>query len=338
MTFERPDLLALAPIVVLLVGGAIVSQWRRGQRLVDAYGGPDSAGRLLGRDLERFPAVRLVSALIAMVGLALAGAGPSLSPPVEVEPTTPIDLLVAVDVSHSMTGEDVAPSRIGRARDLVDEIVSAGVVDRVALSLFADWPFGLVPLTDDDDVIAFFTPWVSPQVIVSRDQGTSLSALVGHTRATWEERSRTEAFPIVLIVSDGEAHGTEAEVLDSIASVTEAGLRVWTAGTGSSDGAALFVSGSGSAPLLDGSGSPVVAGYDPELLRSMAELGGGSFFEIGDEDGVQDLVSELGDVRGSVAADEEGGRDLAFWLILLALALIVVEAGLDAGRLRGRRS
>ena len=65
MTFERPDLLGLAPALCLIVGLALLSQWRRGVRLVDAYGGPAAALRLVGRRLERVPAIRLVASLIA---------------------------------------------------------------------------------------------------------------------------------------------------------------------------------------------------------------------------------------------------------------------------------
>ena len=156
------------------------------------------------------------------------------------DPGTPIDLIVVVDVSHSMSAADVAPTRIGRARELLAQILEERVADRVALSLFADWPFALVPLTDDPAIIDFFTPWVAPELVSMRDQGTSLASTVVHAVETWEERLREGSAPIVLIVSDGEAHGASEEVLASVNAAMDSGLRVWTAGVGTPEGAPLY--------------------------------------------------------------------------------------------------
>ena len=331
MTFERPDLLVLAPLAVLVLGLALVSQWRRGVRLVRAYGGPKAAARLTGRSLERFPALRATALVLGALSLVLAAAGPGREP-VEELPPTPVDLVIAVDVSHSMTGGDVAPSRIDRAQALIEGIVEAGVADRVALSLFADWPYGLVPLTDDEKVISFFTPWVQPGVVTARDQGTSLASLVGHSVATWQERPMEGATPVVLVISDGEAHGTRGEVLEATTTAAAAGVRVWTAGMGSEEGALLFVSGS-DAPLLDGSGAPVVARYDADLLREMAGVGGGSFHDVSDDGGVRALISGLRDVSGRTETVEVVSSDPTVWLILAGLLLLVLDALLDAGLL-----
>ena len=40
-----------------------------------------------------------------------------------------------------MTGNDIEPSRIAWAQRLVEDIIGAGVADRVGLSIFADWSY-----------------------------------------------------------------------------------------------------------------------------------------------------------------------------------------------------
>lgn len=162
--------------------------------------------------------------------------------------------------------------------------------------------------------------------------------------ATWHEREREGSTPVLLLVSDGEVHGRDAALLDTVAAVSGDGLRVWTAGIGSADGAALFVPGSDGAPLLDDRGSPVVAAYDADLLRDVAARGGGVFHDVSDEGGIRDLIDDLADIRGTVQTPTVASLDPTVPLIAAAMLLLLLEALLDAGvlvrsaRRSGRRS
>ncbi len=206
------------------------------------------------------------------------------------------------------------------------------MAERAGLTVFAGWPYGLVPLTDDLTVVDYFVPWAAPELLEGRDQGTALPAVVGHAVRAWQARAREGAVPVLLIVSDGEAHATAAETLDSVRVAVEAGLRIWTAGVGTADGAPLFVSGS-SAPLLEASGAQAVAGYEPDLLRDVARLGGGAFHDVGGDGGVEALVADLRALGGSSGPEEGEDFDPAALLILIGLALLAAEAVLDSGAL-----
>ncbi|MDH3271007.1 MAG: VWA domain-containing protein [Gemmatimonadota bacterium] len=337
MTFDRPELLPWGPVLLVLIALAIGWQWWRSRRLVTAYGGPEAARRLTGRALDRFPLARLTCVVVATATLLLAGAGARPEAAEPPPPPTPVDLIIAVDLSHSMAATDVAPSRAERAREVVAQVLDAGVADRVALTLFAGWPYRLVPVTDDRAVVDFFVPTMSPELVEQRQQGTSLAEVIGFAAETWAARSRPDAIPVLLIVSDGEAHGTNAAVLDSVAVVARAGLRVWTAGVGTTGGGPLFVAGSTSAPLLDATGAQVVASYDPDLLREIAGAGGGAFHHIDDEAAVGALLNELRELGGDVATTDPAPADPTMWLLLVALALLITDAILDTGIMtRGR--
>jgi Ca-activated chloride channel family protein len=320
-----------AAVVALLV----LAQWIRGRRLVAAYGGREPARRLLGRDLSRLPFLRLFAGAAAVAALVLAASDPQPEEGEEPPPPTPVDLVVLVDVSHSMSAADVGTRRIDRARELIDEIIEERAADRIGLAIFADWPYTLVPLTDDPDVVTFFGPWLNPELVGTRDQGTSLPAALGRARVIWDARSREDARRIVLLISDAEIHEGLDEVLDSVTAISDAGFEVWTAGVGSSEGAPLFVPGSGEAPLLY-DGEPVIAGYDEALLREIAEQGRGSWHDVSSEGGARSVVAEL--TRDRPVGD--GSSDVnwrpALWLLVAALILLLVEAASDLGRARRR--
>ncbi|MDA0329684.1 MAG: VWA domain-containing protein [Gemmatimonadetes bacterium] len=331
MTFSRPDLLIFGPAAVLLMLTAIVAQWRRTRRLVDAYGGVKAARRLTGRSLDRFPWVRAACLLIAASGLTIAAAGPEREAGQVMEPVTPVDLVVTIDVSLSMSANDVAGGRLGRAKELLDRLTEALPADRIAVSLFADWPYRLIPLTDDPAVVTFFTPSLAPELMALRDQGTSLASAITHAQRTLEARPRPEVRRIVLLVTDGESHGQTDVVMDSVSALVSLGTTLWTAGVGTAGGAPLYTPGSDGAPLLDPAGEQVVAGYDPSLLAAMASAGGGEFHDISDDGGVRALVRALGDVSGTVEADDQDEAPLP-WLPLLVLPLLLWDAVSDSGR------
>jgi len=336
VTFERPDLLALAPVTVLILAMSVTSLWRRRQRLADAYGGVHTASRLTHTALGRYPALRLVCLIGAAIALTLGVAGPQTDEEEPLDPPAPVDLVVAVDVSLSMSANDVDGTRIGRAQRLLEQLTRTAPVDRMALSLFADWSYGLVPLTDDPGVVSFFAPWVVPHMVERRDQGTSLGGAVSQAGRALEARSRPEARRIILVVTDGEAHGQNGAVLDSIATSVRLGFSVWTAGIGTRAGAPLMAVGSdgtpGDAPLLDDRGSPVTAYYDEALLREMSDAGAGRFFDVSDDAGVRALLRALQDESGAAQGEEPGPTSPVPWLPLFVLPLLLWDAISDSGR------
>ena len=113
-------------------------------------------------------------------------------------------------------------------------------------------------------------------------------------------------------------------------SAVESGATIWTAGIGTVSGAALTLTGS-TAPLLDGSGLPVVAGYDEDLLRQIADVGRGAFHQIEGEESIRSLIADLRSVSGRTETIEEPTSDPIVWLIMIGLALLVLEALSDAG-------
>lgn len=337
MIYDRPDLLVFLPVAALLVTLGILWQWRRSRRLAAAFGGSGPARRLTGRALRRFPVARLGCAVLAAVALVLAASGARQEADEPPPPAAPVDLLVVLDVSHSMTAGDVEPSRFAVAKESLGHLLEARVADRMALSLFAGWPYGLVPVTDDVSVVEYFVPWIEPDLLQQRDQGTALADALDHAVERWTDRSRENAIPVVLVLSDGEAHGAEAEVIEAADRAADAGLRIWTVGVGTRNGAPLFVSGSGGAPLLEGSGAQVVAGYDPDLLRDLARIGGGGFHELTTASDIDALVDEIRRLGGTVEVDAEAPFDPTMLLLVIALALLATDALLDSGVLVRRR-
>ena len=329
VTFSRPELLALVPIVVLLLSLALAAQARRHRKLADAFGGAAAARRLTSRDLYSFPHRRLACLIGAGVAMSLAAAGPYVDLGATLDPTQPVDLVIAVDLSLSMTGTDVRPSRLERAKSVIRELTESMPNERLGLTVFADWPYSVLPMTDDPALIRFFTEPLTPDLVADRDQGTSLALVVTHARELLETRRRPEAQQVILLITDGEGHEDEAEILDAVAAAVAAGVRVWTAGVGTSGGSELSTLDPDPIPVLGDDGEPVVSRLNEDLLRRIASAGGGGYRNVSGGAGLRSL---LGVFRRANTESTPGGEAVgaALWLILLAIPLLLVEGRMDA--------
>ena len=328
MTLAHPSLLVLAPLGALLVVLAIATQWWRVRRLERLLGARASV-RLLPDVAQRFPAGRLLCALAVAAALGLAVAGPEPRAVESAPPAAPLDLAIAVDVSLSMGARDASPSRILRAREVVAALADALPASRLVLVVFADWPYTLVPVTDDPELVRWFAGSLQADLVVDRDQGTALSTAIEHASEALGGRPREGARRVVLLVSDGGAHDESDTVLEAARAAARDGVEVWTAGLGSTRGVELE---SETGPVLDPSGTPVLTQLDDRLLADIALAGGGTYEDVGDERGVRSLIAHLRDGDVDVSAEESAAPDAALLLALLALALILGEGALDGRR------
>ena len=329
MTFSRPEMLALIPVVVLILALAVSAQSRRHRKLADAFGGAAAARRLTSRDLTSFPRRRLACLIGAGVAMSLAAAGPYVDLGATLDPTQPVDLVIAVDLSLSMTGTDVGPSRLERAKSVVRELTESMPNERLALTVFADWPYSVLPMTDDPALVRFFAEPLSPDLVEERDQGTSFALVITHAHEMLETRRRPEAQQVILLITDGEGHEDEAEILDAVAVVAAGGVRVWTAGVGTSGGSELVTLDPDPLPVLADDGEPVVSRLNDGLLRRIASAGGGGYRNVSGGIGLRSL---LGVFRRANVDSTPGGEAVgsALWLILLAIPLLFLESRMDA--------
>jgi Ca-activated chloride channel family protein len=335
VTFARPELLSFAPLGVTLLALAVLVQWRRRRELDRGFHGA-ALRRLFPTASSRFPFARLACLVLASTAIALGAVGivPRVAEPPP--PSAPLDLAVAVDVSASMGASDTDPSRVERARQVVAGL-SAGLPGvRTVLVVYADWPYTLVPPTDDPTVVGYFAEALRADLVLDRDQGTSLAAALAHARQALASRPREGARRVILVVSDGDAHDGEAAVLAEAAEAVADGVEVWTAGLGSERGTEIE---GGTGPLLDASGLPIVVRLEEELLRQLALAGRGRYERVDDDRGLRALVTSLRGVVGAPTSDGPVPRDATLLLTLLALPLLLIEGALDSGRgVRSSRS
>ena len=334
MTFVRPEFVMLAPLVAVLLALALTGQWKRLQRLTRFYSSP-ALERLVPVSLSRFPAARLLFLVSAGFAVALAVAEPIFFISDDTDTVATLDVAVAVDVSLSMNASDIDPTRIERAQEVIARLTEELPSARILLVVFAGWPYTLVPPTDDPAVVRYFAQSLQADLLEARDQGTSLSATLLHAQEALDTRPRPGSKQAILVLSDGDVHEDEEDIMRAVSNISSGGVQVWSAGIGTGRGTELM---SGNVPVIDAGGRPVLAVLNEELLRSVATAGGGRYEDVTEDGGLNTLLSELGTLSGEIAEEGTGSTQPSFWLTLLAIPLLFFESALDAGKsLRPRR-
>lgn len=156
-----PDLASLhwlRPWCLLGVPLAFVLGWMAGRRyrVAKAWRGqiaPHLLPHLVVRPTSSaLPWSRIwLVVVIALASVALAG--PSWEHELPAFAQNDAALVVVVDLDQSMNAIDVAPTRLARAKEKIGELLALRPGARTALVVFAATAHGVLPFTDDADIL-----------------------------------------------------------------------------------------------------------------------------------------------------------------------------------------
>ena len=320
--------LAVVPLLVLLYWRS----GRRGRELLDRFGEHELVRRL--RASVNVAAMRwkgvLVLAAVALLALALAR--PQFGTRVETVRRQGQDVMVALDVSRSMYAQDVAPSRLERARIEIGRIIQRLEGDRVGLVAFAGDAFVQSPLTGDYGAAMMFLNAMDPDIMSV--QGTDLSRAIEVSLNALEETPPENR--IVVIATDGEDH--EGGLAEAIAAATEAQATIHTVGVGSVDGVPLpDVDGSGGGGRFrrDDEGNVITTRLNETALQDIALQTGGEYHRIGrGAGGLGRLVDRIAGGGRELESREITQFEEQYQLFLGAALLLLAAEFIIPGRRR----
>jgi Ca-activated chloride channel family protein len=306
MSFAWPSFLYLllgVPLLALLY--LRVQEWRR--LLAARYGSlgvvHDSSGGAAGRR-RHLPAILFLIGLTVLI-FSLARPHAIVSLP-KIEGT----VILTFDVSGSMSADDLKPTRIeaakAAARDFVDNQPSSVLIGVVA---FSDGGISVQPPTENRaDVIAAIDRLV-PRRGTSLGNGilVSLNAIVvdagdppflSTDNAADPTQPAPDALPqgwypsaAIVLLTDGENNQNPDPILATDLAA-DLGVRIYTVGIGSPEGAVISVEG-----------YTVVSQLNEPILQYIAATTGGGYYNAGDEEQLRRIYNDL-EPRLSIKTEE----------------------------------
>ncbi|GAA2492732.1 VWA domain-containing protein [Winogradskya humida] len=271
MSFLYPIVIAVAVLVTgLAIYGYVTLQRRRTRALTAAGFGVLAGGGSRRPALRRhLPYALLIAALpIMLVGLARPQAELSV-------PRVSGTVVLAFDVSNSMSAADVQPTRLGAAQAAATDFVNdqPDTVD-VGVMLFGDQALLTQAPTADHTASVAAIKRLKPGGGTSLGQAilVALGTVTGKPVTADSTSTDLGYWPsaTVVIFSDGqETGGPDAEAAAELAAA--AGVRIQTVGVGTAKGATVEVDG-----------YQLNTALDESLLTTVAQTTGGAYQAAGD--------------------------------------------------------
>jgi Ca-activated chloride channel homolog len=288
VSFASPYVLLLLLALPVLVGLYVAEQQRR-RRAARAF----AVQRMQPSVAPRRPRWRrhlpALAFLLAMIVLIAAAARPQRTVATPIERAS---IMLATDVSGSMTATDVQPNRLVAAKqaaraflDKVPARVNVGVM------AFNNTPTVLsTPSTDREaarEAIAKMTP--SGGTASGEAIATAVAALRSNPAAHTGPKQQPPPAAIVLL-SDGKSTSGRNAVQAARAAAS-AGIRVYTVALGTPTGTIKVTRRNGTTVTV-----PVPP--DPQALQEIASSAGGKSFTAQTTDGLSAVYQQLGSQLG----------------------------------------
>ena len=282
--FESPIYL-YGLIVVALLAMIRFFAMRSQKKRLRKFGDPQLLKELMSGVSRIRPVLKFWLLEGALTLLIVMLARPQIGTRISHEKRTGIETIIAMDISNSMMAQDVTPSRLDRAKMMVENLVDNFTDDKIGLIVFAGDAFIQLPITSDFVSAKMFLNNIDPSMM--QNQGTDIAAAID--MATHSFTQQKDIGKAIIVITDGEDH--EGGVLEAAKAAKEKGMRVYVLGVGSTMGAPIPIPNTGDY-MRDNSGNTVMSALNEQMCRDIAQAGGGAYIHVENNSNAQRQLDE----------------------------------------------
>jgi Ca-activated chloride channel family protein len=242
-----------------------------------------------------------------------------------------IDIMLALDISGSMAAEDFKPSRLVAAKTITERFINGLSDHRIGLVVFAGLSLTQCPLTLDYGVITELLRRTDLRMI--KVDGTAIGDAVINAVYKFKKTPGEKRDQVIVLLTDGENNSGVVDPLEAAKIAGERGIRMYTIGVGSIEGAPIPVdTPRGKQYARNPDGSLLIPKIDEQLLKDMAYMTKGQYFRATDNQALEKIYT-------TIATLEKGKLDINrtiqyserfYWFLAPALALFAIEVFLRA--------
>ncbi|MFH1526102.1 MAG: VWA domain-containing protein [Bacteroidota bacterium] len=269
--------------------------------------------------------VKFVLTVLIFILLIVALANPQVGSKIEEVKQVGIDVYILLDVSLSMTAEDIKPSRLEKAKHQIAKLIQRLQGDRLGLVVFSGEAYVQIPLTTDYAAANLFLNAVD--VTSVPQPGTAIGLAIQLAMNSFKAEEETKK--AVIIITDGEDH--EGDLQEIVNEAVSKGINLYTIGLGSPSGVPIPVYNKAGVQIgykKDRRDQVVLTKLNEATLKEIAERGNGQYYRASNtEDELELIYNDLAklDQTEFGATRITDYEDRYYYLLFPAILLLIAE-------------
>lgn len=205
-----------------------------------------------------------------------------------------IDIMMALDISHSMLIEDMKPeNRLESAKKTIKEFVEKRLSDRIGVVVFSGESYTRVPLTLDYEVLQKNLKAVKTSTNIK--MGTAIGVALGNAVSRLKE-SRAKS-RVVILLTDGENNTGLIDPQTALKIAKGYGMRIYTIGVGKDGQAQLPIYSTDVFGRRVKRYQPIHSKVNVQLLTQLAEETGGRFYRATDTQSLESVFTDIDELE-----------------------------------------
>lgn len=315
ITFDKPELLYLLFLLVPMIVWYIIGERKsRASLQISTIQGFEKAP-ITWKHYVRHVLFFLQMGVISLLIVCLAR--PQSFSSWENSTTKGIDVVISLDVSSSMKGQDFTPNRMGAAKKIGQEFIAGRHNDRVGLVVFSGESFTQCPLTTDHATLMNLMQEIEIGMI---EDGTAIGE--GLATAVNRLKDSDAKSRVIILLTDGENNKGEIAPKTAADIAKEFGIRVYTIGLGTNGMAPYPVETPFGTQVRE-----VEVKIDEELLTEMAESTGGKYFRATDNEALVRVYEQIDKLEKSKIDVKQFSKKEEKYHLYAAIALGLLILG-----------
>ncbi len=262
--------------------------------------------------------------IVALVSLILAAANPQVGTKLQEVKQTGIDVFILLDVSRSMTAEDIKPNRLEKAKYQISNLIRKLQGDRIGLIIFAGKAYIQFPLTTDYSAAGLFLSAVDVNSVPY--PGTAINSAINLAVESFDSSATSK---VIIAITDGEDHA--GDVMDAVNEAVAKDIKIYTIGLGSTGGVPIPMynrRGDMIGFKKDNEGNTVLTKLDEAGLKQIAAAGSGKYFRGNNyEDYLDKIYNDLSELKKSEFGVKKvtDYEDRFYYFLIPAIFLLIIE-------------
>lgn len=270
----------------------------------------------------KYEKLRIVIMFISLILICISLMGPQILKGTMKVNRDGLDIYVLLDTSKSMLVEDVAPNRLEREKQIINNMLSQLKGDRIGFIPFSSSAYVQMPLTDDYNMAKMFLEVVDTDMIGGG--GSNVGKAIKLASESFDRSSTGDK--VILIISDGEEHDKKSE--EALKKLKDKSLKVYSIGIGTKKGGLIPVYDEKGDNQIgykkDSQGNHVMSKLHDETLKSLADIGNGRYYSLsvqGDE--ANQFISNISTLKKSTSKTKNVKRYTQLFQYVLAVGMVL---------------